>query len=56
MSICERSVSIGVSRKSVGEAEPAFAQTMSGGAPLFQAVTSEIIRSFSAGWVTSALM
>lgn len=46
---------MGVSRKRVGWAEPALAQTMSGGCPLFQVVISEIMRSFSEGEVTSAL-
>lgn len=38
----------------MGTAEPAFAQIMSGGVPLFQAVASDRMRAFSAGEVTSA--
>lgn len=52
----ERRVSRDVSTKRAGTEPPAFAQTMSGGLPSFQAVASERIRAFSAAEVTSALM
>ena len=45
-----------VSTKSAGLAAPALAQTMSGGWPLFHSVTSVMMRAFSSGLVTSALM
>jgi hypothetical protein len=45
-----------VSQNSDGCAEPAICQTMSGGCPLFQAVVSDMIRSFSSGRLTSAEM
>lgn len=45
-----------VSMKREGWELPAFAQTMSGGVPLFHAVASSRRRAFSSGFVTSALI
>ena len=45
---------MGVCRKRVGWAEPAFAQTISGGRSWFQVVTSEMMRTLSSGLVRSA--
>ena len=54
--MCIRCVSRGVSRKSAGFETPTHVHTMSGDRPLFHAVASARMRSFSEVEERSALM